>query len=292
MENTSVNTDQKIPFNIPKHIVDELLSSNRIKHEENKHLFSSSEIETVNFKELDEEINFFPLSEGLGFNQKEEVKTQATLEAKKSKTNSFVNQNLSIKKELDNNRIDRADLSPFYSETKITKETHPLFTNISLGNLDSYKSEIKEKQVEPTLTLEEKVYYSEPTTQDKVLAMAIDLVFICSLLSITVYATLSLLGYYNPINWNWLKTSETLTYLMPFFVIYYLLYFTLMEREGNSTLGKQILNLKVISTNNNPVDFNHSFLRALITLSSSLAFGLPLVLDFQGKLSDTKVVKL
>lgn len=293
MENSqsqnSIPQDSKIPFNIPSHLIDELLSSKRVKHNENNnHLFSTHEIETVDFKELDEEINFMPLSEGLGFNKKEEVKTQAVLEKRMTQNyNKITNQNISLRKELDNT-TDRADLSPFYNNIKAEHQTHPLFSQVHVSNFEDKKIETKslvenlEKNTE---------YFTTPTLQEQFYAWAVDMIFILSLLSISIYATLSLLGFYNPVDWTWFKTTETLTFIMPFFVIYYLLYFTLMEREGNSSIGKQLFKLKVMSTNNHPVDFPHSFLRSAITLLSTLSFGLPLFLDFQGKLSDTKVVK-
>ena len=73
------------------------------------------------------------------------------------------------------------------------------------------------------------------------------------------------------------------------FSIYYLLYFTILDLS--SSPGKTLFGLKVIKVDGKGLSVRHTFFRALISLLSAVALFLPMVLDFQGRLSDTKVVK-
>ncbi len=73
------------------------------------------------------------------------------------------------------------------------------------------------------------------------------------------------------------------------FSIYYLLYFTILELS--STPGKTIFGIRLVTVSGSEVTVKHTFARALISLISGVALFLPMLLDFQGRLSDTKVVK-
>ncbi len=79
--------------------------------------------------------------------------------------------------------------------------------------------------------------------------------------------------------------------MAPLFLSFYLFYFTILDREGNKTFGKKIFSLKLQSKFKSNIDLVQSFSRAFISMISFLAFGLPFILDFQGKLTDTLVVK-
>lgn len=73
------------------------------------------------------------------------------------------------------------------------------------------------------------------------------------------------------------------------FAIYYLLYFTILELSA--TPGKTIFGIRLVTASGSEVTVKHTFARALISLVSGVALFLPMLLDFQGRLSDTKVVK-
>ncbi len=73
------------------------------------------------------------------------------------------------------------------------------------------------------------------------------------------------------------------------FSIYYLLYFTILDLSA--TPGKTIFAIRLVKSDGGEVSVKHTFGRALISLFSGIALFLPMLLDFQGRLSDTKVVK-
>jgi hypothetical protein len=73
------------------------------------------------------------------------------------------------------------------------------------------------------------------------------------------------------------------------FSIFYLSYFSILDLQ--STPGKSLLNLHLLRENNKEVSLRDSFFRSVITLLSFVTLGLPCLIDFQGKLTDTKVVE-
>ena len=86
-----------------------------------------------------------------------------------------------------------------------------------------------------------------------------------------------------------ISNQDLIAFTASIFSIYYLLYFTILDLSASP--GKTILGLRLIKTDNTSVSVKHTFTRALISLFSSIALFLPMLLDFQGRLSDTKVVK-
>ena len=73
------------------------------------------------------------------------------------------------------------------------------------------------------------------------------------------------------------------------FSIYYLLYFTILDLSASP--GKTVLGIRLVKSDGREVSVKHTFARAVISLFSGIALFLPMLLDFQGRLSDTKVVK-
>jgi len=51
------------------------------------------------------------------------------------------------------------------------------------------------------------------------------------------------------------------------------------------------MGIRLLKTDNTNVSVKNTFTRALVSLLSVVALFLPMLLDFQGRLSDTKVVK-
>ena len=92
---------------------------------------------------------------------------------------------------------------------------------------------------------------------------------------------------------NWFKIftlNETIIFLTLFFSLSYLFYFSLLDMS--STVGKNLLGLKVKSTKEKTnLRVGDTVVRSIFSLLSFVAIGLPLLLDFHSRLSDTKVVK-
>lgn len=73
------------------------------------------------------------------------------------------------------------------------------------------------------------------------------------------------------------------------FSIFYLSYFSILDLQ--TTPGKSLLNIRLVREDQKPILLKDSFLRSFITLVSFTTLGLPCLIDFQGKLTDTKIAE-
>lgn len=280
-----------LPFKISDDILRELDLA--LKEESKSKNNSQTEIE---INEL--EIDFLPLTNGLGFHQPEEKKIQAHFTQKNIKKTSMpvYNQPLAIKLETQNQTTDRADLSPFYNSGKNSFDLNPLFSDSDFQKLkaSTYKdpktANLTEEQTKAKASFA--IHFEKANLQDQISAWAIDLGIISILLLATVYLNFALSGFYKIEQIKSLMTAlEGVTYFAPLFIFYYLFYFTILDREGSLTIGKKIMGIQIRSLRGDHLGFTQTFLRAAITLLSVMALGLPLLMDFQGKLTDSEVIK-
>ncbi|MDC1173854.1 RDD family protein [Bacteriovoracaceae bacterium] len=78
-------------------------------------------------------------------------------------------------------------------------------------------------------------------------------------------------------------------FLITIFCFFFMMYFSLLDADG--TIGKRLFSLRLVKLNSKKPDSSDCLVRSIITLLSIPLFFFPVILDFQGKLSDTKVVK-
>jgi uncharacterized RDD family membrane protein YckC len=69
----------------------------------------------------------------------------------------------------------------------------------------------------------------------------------------------------------------------------YLIYFSILDISG--TPGKNIWKIRLVKNSNEQATIKETFVRALVCLLSSLAFFVPIFLDFQSKLSESKNIE-
>lgn len=74
-----------------------------------------------------------------------------------------------------------------------------------------------------------------------------------------------------------------------FLIFIYLFYFTIFDITGSP--GKRIFSMSLKNTLNKKLTMSQTLIRAVVTLVSLLLLGMPSLFDFQGKLSDTKLVE-
>lgn len=121
------------------------------------------------------------------------------------------------------------------------------------------------------------------------LAWIVDILVIASFVALTgallVFASGIELHMYSRL----ISTQDLSAFAAAIFSIYYLLYFTILDLSA--TPGKTIFAIRLVKADGSEVSVKHTFTRALISLVSGVALFLPMLLDFQGRLSDTKVVK-
>lgn len=126
------------------------------------------------------------------------------------------------------------------------------------------------------------------TEADRFSAFFIDTAIV-ALMTLTFYTlSLSITG----LSLDQIFTEASLKWSAPFlatmFCFFFLMYFSLLDSFG--TFGKRQLNIILRKTNDKEISSSDCLVRALITLLSIPLCFFPIVLDFQGKLSDTQVV--
>lgn len=116
-----------------------------------------------------------------------------------------------------------------------------------------------------------------------------DVIIICLLISITLTMFLIVPGARYSDLIQGVSRTHLFAFSTAFFAIYYTLYFALLDYFN--TPGKFLFKLILVGETKISVTLLQTFIRAFVSLASFLALGVPLILDFQGKLSDTKIVE-
>lgn len=240
------------------------------------------------------EDTFKPMTRGLGFHQDtkrpsfkpapKEVKAFGNPKAPvNSSLNSSFNTSLnSIPTSIGQNNKTASKaaqlpsgLEAFYGAKPATPETS---NNLFEKNLT--KEEVKKEKVVSFVTA--------PQTS-QFFAWVIDILVIASF----VILTGALLIFASGIEFNMysrlISTKDLAIFTVAIFSIYYVLYFTILDLSASP--GKTIFGLRLLKTDGEEVTVKNTFSRALISLLSGIALFLPMLLDFQGRLTDTKVVK-
>lgn len=219
-----------------------------------------AEIDIDKFFESDE--IWKPLTDGLGFKEGMEEKVEEIVNpVHNAPTKSF---KTDIPKET---KFDRGDLAPFYTSTETT-EVH----------LDD---EVKAPN------LQETIIEADPAA--KIFAWAIDISFISAL----VMTTFAIVHFTSGSAMTASLIDAVKYYLfeliVPAFCMFYLFYFTILDRSAQSTIGKNLMGLTVKAKKKLSVLV--TFRRSLISLCSIPLGFLPVILGYHDKFTDTKVVK-
>jgi uncharacterized RDD family membrane protein YckC len=205
----------------------------------------------------DIEVDFKPLSEGLGFHHSEPVKT-IKLPAKQE-VNPFQKPSL---KEQHQPEFYKNDLSQFYAKA------------------------VSQEKVKQTENLEKPVLSA--TNQERAIAWVMDQVFIVALVSLTFFSVewITSLGLLDALK---VYSVEAWTAFGLMWLSYQLFYFTFSERFFAKTIGKEMMGIKIHTTLK--MDLMTTFIRGLIKVLSILSLGVLAFYDVQSKATDTRVVK-
>lgn len=211
----------------------------------------------------DIDFDFKPITSGLGFHQtKTEVKPII-----QDRPMSMAQTSMPItpvKKDLN---VYQNDLAIFYNQAV----------------------EKKAQEVEEKMSEEQNFFRLASKTQ-RVVAYVSDLLFLLSILGIvlTVMArtiSMDLLDV-------WAQYPNEITPLVvTLFCGFYLIYFSIFEKMGQSTLGKSMFSLKVLDTNDNSPSLVTLFIRSFVGLLNFVSLGLFSYFDLQNKVTSTKVVR-
>lgn len=233
------------------------------------------------------EDTFKPMTKGLGFHQDtkrpsfkpapKEVKMFGSAKSSVNQTLSSISTSIGAPKTSRTTNQMPSGLEAFYgTKATTTSESQNLFEKPIHA-----KSEIKQ----------EKVLSSKKTAPQTLqfFAWIIDILMIVSFVALTGVLLVFASGIEFTMYSRLISPKELSIFTATIFSIYYLLYFTILELSA--TPGKTIFGIRLVTNSGREVSVKHTFTRALISLFSGIALFLPMLLDFQGRLSDTKVIK-
>ena len=214
-----------------------------------------------------DEVSFKPITKGLGFHNKEPTSTGVGKPQIKPQP---------FPKKLPGNQVTpskgQESLGTFYGRTNSWQ--------------DSFEAESEKNEEAP---LEESKYFCDALGYEKLFSFLTDFVIVLGL----TFTTFLCFFYFSPLKLGEVTSFlSSLAFLKAFFIlfsVYFLTYFSFLDL--NATPGKLLFGLKLVGVNGGLLSFKQTFLRSIITLSSFLVAFLPLIVDFHGKLSDSKLVK-
>lgn len=226
-----------------------------------------------------EEFHFKPLSKGLGFHKKEQETVrfakrdlQVTSTNPKQVRHSSASFN-SIQAKLGTTvneasatSISKDDLGAIYSSSP----THsaPLNLNLKKESVTKYKTASKWKQF--------LAWFIDVTIIAVGQILMLGLLFFAAGIKFSAYKGL-------------LIQPDILVLQLVLFSFIYMLYFTIMDL--GQSLGKSLLKLKLVNISNSQVSASMTGTRSFVSLVSLVLLGLPLVLGFQDKISDTYLIE-
>lgn len=230
------------------------------------------DLENDNELNLDN-LSFKAVNKGLGFHHKEALKNSAPL-LKRQKT--------SIKE-----ASHTAAVTIGQSSAQKKSFAPVTLSQAELAILNGVKKETKKISTEAApLKFEKKL--NNASIMNQASAWFIDLFCITFCLAATLASFTLLSGIQLNVLISLLTPLEIGIFFGSLFIIYYLLYFTVLDLQ--QTPGKSLLGVRLERLDGRRIKVKQTFTRALISLISLVLMGLPLTMDFQGKLSDTKVV--
>jgi uncharacterized RDD family membrane protein YckC len=242
-----------------------------------------------NFEEFElSEDSFKPMTKGLGFhhdqkNQKRvkinaglEMKVQNTTRKKmgKAQVHPLLNE-LSKENKETSSKVIPSGLEAFYGATPKAVETENIKVETFLEEKKTVKASIKENPLASNFS--------------QFSAWLIDVLVVATFSAVTTALLILVSGLSFDTFIRLTPRNDIIVFSTIIYFIYYLLYFTVLELSA--TPGKTILNIKLVTLENRPVAMKNTFTRSFVSILSFVALFLPMIVDFQGRLSDTKVVK-
>jgi hypothetical protein len=230
-----------------------------------------------NFDDIfNEDFDFKPITEGLGFHEKKDFQTE--------KKSDLAKQSLELKRDLETaerklnshaSELDLGELAPFYGQP-VARPSIPA------------KQEIENIEA-PVAMIEAK---DNASVFIRFFAWTLDFVVV----GLTFLATLSLIVVGSGVTFEFMMKPQVLEMFLlntlPIYLMIYLFYFSFLDKTTLSTVGKNLLNLRVVTYEDTKIRYTTSLLRSFIQLLGLLTLGFSNLLDIPGKMTRTKVVNL
>lgn len=213
-----------------------------------------------------DEFDFKPITSGLGFSHQQKTTTEikpAFAERQVVRETPVVARpQVAPKKEMN---VYQNDLSIFYGETQAAVQAAP-------------SVEAKPEKI-----------FRAATKADRIVAYVLDLGILGSVLSVMLMFMSRAMDMEILAAWEQYP-NEITPLILTLFCGFYVLYFSISEKTG-STMGKSLMNIRVVNSENRSQEFMTLVLRSLITLTNFASLGLFSYFDLQNKATSSKVIK-
>lgn len=214
----------------------------------------------------DIDFDFKPITSGLGFhsNKTTEIKPAFTGEAPSIQMPMPVKPTPQPLARKESNQIYQNELSAFYG-----RETAP------------------QVPVEP---IREEKIIRNATKSQRTLAYLIDLSLVLSTLALVMTIMARLIDRDLLEVWS-SYPNEITPLVVVLFAGFFLIYFSIYDKTPSSTLGKNLMNIRVVDQDNKSPSFSTMVFRSTVMLMNFVSLGLFGYFDLQNKISNTKVIK-
>lgn len=215
----------------------------------------------------DFELDFKPITSGLGFNHPRPTDIKPVVVERTPVVNPYQNIT-SPKKEMN---VYQSDLSLFYGQGTQALPQETIF--------------------QKELKIEEEKTYSIAAKPTRVYAYLSDLLLVSSFLGIILTVMARTISMDLIEVWS-LYPHEITPLVVTLFCGFYILYFSVFEKTPQSTLGKYIFGIRVLTLDNKTPSLITLILRSIVGILNFVSLGLFSYFDLQNKVTSSKVVRI
>ncbi len=214
----------------------------------------------------DLEFDFKPITSGLGFHHQKATEVKPVMTERTVTVSTFSQPHSPLKKEIN---VYQNDLSLFYGQN------NPQANEMNV----------------PEVKVQEEKYYRTATKPQRVFAYLTDLLLVGSILGIVLTVMARTISMDLIEVWGQYP-NEITPLVMTLFCGFYLIYFSIFEKANQSTLGKNLFGLRVVSTENKSLPLASLLLRSTVSLLNFVSLGLFSYFDLQSKVTSSKVIRI
>lgn len=208
--------------------------------------------------------DFKPITSGLGFHQQTKTEVKPAF-------------------------VETAIPKPVVAPKKVAAAPATLYQN-DLSLFYDHQTTQAPKPVMEEEKPEKQITYKTAGRLQRSFAYVLDLAVVGSLLTLTLTAMARAMDM--DLIEAWMAFPHDITPLaLTLFCGFYLIYFSVMEKASGSTIGKNLMDLKVVSQVEESLGFSTLLLRSFISLLNFVSLGLFFWYDLQSKISQTRVVR-
>jgi uncharacterized RDD family membrane protein YckC len=220
-----------------------------------------------------DDFDFKPITEGLGFHH--------SLKDKKEVKVNLKAQSVALKSDLE-------------ERAKVLKKTAPKAEQkVNMGDLSPFYANNTSKEVQQEIKISESVApavkVKEANIVTRFFAWAIDMIMLVAIMLVTITGILFATEMPMEILNIFMLSDDLLVSFAAISAMFYIFYFSFLDKTNYSTAGKRMMGIKVES-NSKRLTIIQTFFRTVVCMLSIVTFGLAHIVKIQDKITNTKVV--